>query len=53
MNERYNTIQIKIKEARESGNTRQLKLWRTKLQKWQTEYGAYAPIVNLSAHKFD
>ena len=44
MHEEYTRIQSKITEARMSGNKRQLKLWRTKLEKWQLAYGAYAPI---------
>jgi hypothetical protein len=44
MNQRYEYIINKIKEAREANNTKQLKLWRNKLTKWQQEYGAYAPV---------
>jgi hypothetical protein len=44
MNQRYEQIISKIKEARESGNSKQLKTWKTKLEKWQREYGSYAPV---------
>jgi hypothetical protein len=42
--ERYYYIQLKIKSARDSNNTKQLYLWKHKLEQWQLEYGAYAPI---------
>lgn len=44
MHERYEKIMLKINEAKETGNSKQLKLWRNKLTKWQQQYGAYAPI---------
>lgn len=42
--ERYAHIQAKITQARTDDNRKALKLWRTKLEAWQLEYGAYAPI---------
>lgn len=42
--QKYDHIVAKIKEAREAGNKRVLKLWQGKLEKWQLEYGAYAPV---------
>jgi hypothetical protein len=44
MNQRYDLIISKINEAWETGNKKQLKLWRNKLTKWQIEYGANSPI---------
>lgn len=44
MVQKYTKIVQKIREARSAGNQRQLKLWRNKLEKWQNEYGTYAPI---------
>ena len=49
MRERYNHIQQKIKEAQANENWKSVRLWRNKLEKWQNEYGAYAPIVMGSA----
>jgi hypothetical protein len=37
MNQRYELIQSKIKEAFETDNKKQLKLWRNKLTKWQQQ----------------
>lgn len=40
----YFRIIFKMQQAREAGNQRMVKVWRTKLEKWQKAYGAYAPI---------
>jgi hypothetical protein len=44
MKQRYETIIQNINAAREAGDNKKLKTWRTKLNKWQLEYGAYAPV---------
>jgi hypothetical protein len=44
MYKRWQFIVSKIQESRDNGNQRALKMWRTKLEKWQQEYGAYAPV---------
>lgn len=41
MHERYEYIKRKLKEAK---TPRQISIWRNKLEKWQLEYGAYAPV---------
>jgi hypothetical protein len=44
MNQRFEYIQRKLHEAKQAGNQRAIKTWRTKLNQWQQEYGAYAPM---------
>lgn len=44
MEKRYYEIVAKIEEARKVGDLKGIRRWRNKLEKWQGEYGAYAPI---------
>lgn len=41
--ERYNLIIQNIRIARKLENKKAEKLWKSKLEKWQKAYGAYAP----------
>jgi hypothetical protein len=43
-NEQYDKIMAKLKEAKAEGNKRKMSIWRKKLEQWQLDYGAYAPI---------
>ena len=53
MEQKYHTILNALKEARETNNTAAIKRLRNKLNKWQLEYGAYAPITQANFHRYD
>jgi hypothetical protein len=53
MNSQYANIISKLKEAREAGNTKTIKTWKTKLANWQNKYGAYAPVTQSNVHIFE
>lgn len=53
MVERYNHIQTKLKEARETGDMKKIRTWRNKLEKWQQAYGAYAPVTSSTFHRYE
>lgn len=44
MHAEYDRIISRIKQAREANDMKSVKRWRNKLEKWQLQYGAYAPI---------
>jgi hypothetical protein len=44
MRAEYDRICGKIDEARKAGDFKTVRRWRKKLEKWQLEYGAIAPI---------
>ena len=50
MRNEYNRILSGLAQARKDGNSRRIKLWMNKLQKWQKAYGAYQP-VNMEVSK--
>lgn len=43
-NEKYYYIKNKLNLAHKENNKRKITIWKNKLEKWQLEYGAYAPI---------
>jgi hypothetical protein len=44
MVEKYHMIMGNIVEARRAGDMKTVKMWRGRLEKWQKEYGACAPV---------
>jgi hypothetical protein len=44
MNQEYDRIITKLKEARATGDLKAERRWKNKLSKWQQAYGAYAPV---------
>jgi hypothetical protein len=50
MKDEYTHILAKLAQARKDANSRRIKLWLSKLHKWQTRYGAYQQ-VNMEVSK--
>jgi len=44
MHERYDKLMAKLKAAREVSDFKAIRRINRQIEKWQAEYGAYAPV---------
>jgi hypothetical protein len=53
MHEQYYKFIAVLNAARQTGDTKKIKTYETKLKNWRLKYGAHQPITNNNYNSFE